>query len=460
MLYSSTRGKDNNKSFSEVLLNGLAKDGGLYVPNEIPLFNDEHLKFLSSLNYPNLAFELTRLFISGEIPEKKYKQICLNTYKESFGKEIISIKKLNENEFISNLFHGPTYAFKDFALQLLGNIYDFILKEKKIKLTILGATSGDTGSAAIYGCSKSKNVNLFILFPKGKVSEIQRKQMTTYNKPNVFNIAVNGNFDDCQRLVKNFFKLYNDNKSLNLAAVNSINWVRIMGQIVYYFWSYFRVSKKLIPLSFVVPTGNFGNAYAGFICKKMGLPIHKIVISSNKNDVLTRFFKSGKMTLKKTLKSISPSMDIQVSSNFERLLFDYYQNGKSINNLFSQLESKGEFEVDQRHLDKMKIIFGYGKLSDKETIETIRNIKVKYNFLIDPHTAVGYSVGNKRLNKNDKRIYLATAHYAKFLDTVKKAVGLKIDYPHNLKKIINQKEKFYLIDNNIDELKGFIGKII
>ena len=232
MLYSSTRGEDNNRSFTDVLLNGLASDGGLYIPNSIPFYNKRELKLLSKLSYHELAFELTKQYLSQDIPENEYKKICKKTYEHSFGKEVISIIRLNENEFISNLFHGPTFAFKDFALQLLGNIYEFVLNEKKINLTIIGATSGDTGSAAINGCSKSRRIKMFILFPEGKVSEVQRKQMTTFLKSNVLNIAVRGNFDDCQKLVKDFFKMNNENRKINLAAVNSINWVRIMGQIV------------------------------------------------------------------------------------------------------------------------------------------------------------------------------------------------------------------------------------
>ncbi len=456
MLYSSTRGKDNNLSFSQVLLNGLAKDGGLYVPKEIPFFDKKKLKYLSKLSYPELTFELTKFFVLNEIPNKKYKEICIKTYQKSFGKNIITIQKLNEKEYISNLFHGPTFAFKDFALQLLGNIYDYILRKRNSSLTILGATSGDTGSAAINGCCKSKKIKIFILFPKGKVSEIQRRQMTTFNKPNVFNIAVKGNFDDCQKLVKDFFKLNNKETKINLAAVNSINWVRIMGQLVYYFWSFFRISNEFKPISFVVPTGNFGNAYAGFICKKMGLPINKIVISSNKNDILTRFFESGKMEIKKTKKSVSPSMDIQVSSNFERLLFDFYKSGKIIKDFFSNLELNGRFKINDKYLKNMKSIFEAGKLSDKKTLETIRNFNKEYNIILDPHTAVGCSVGRNVLPTNDKRIYLATAHYGKFLDTVNKSIKKNTKYPKKLENLMSKSENYSLIDNKISDLKEFI----
>ena len=258
-------------------------------------------------------------------------------------------------------------------------------------------------------------------------------------------------------MVKNYFKFNNENKKINLAAVNSINWVRIMGQIVYYFWSYFRVTRKFEPLSFVVPTGNFGNAYAGYISKKMGLPIKKIIICSNKNDILTRFFKTGIMEIKKTLTSLSPSMDIQISSNFERLLFDFYENGKVIKKLFCKLENKKEFLVAETHLKKMRKTFGYGKLSDSETKKTISQIYNKYKLIIDPHTAVGISVGDKELNNKEKRIYLATAHYSKFIKTVKESVKKKVDYPVKLGKILKKKEKFKIIENDLDQLKKLIA---
>ena len=458
MIYSSTRGSDINLKFGDVLLNGLAKDGGLYVPNSIKSYSEDELDSLRELDYSSLAFELTKHFVLGEISVNEYKKICTNSYKKSFGEEIISFDKLDQHKYIANLFNGPTYAFKDFALQLLGNIYDYILRKRKIKLTILGATSGDTGSAAIHGCAKSNNVKIFILFPLNRVSEVQRKQMTTVKKKNVFNIAVKGNFDDCQRMVKNYFKLNNENKKINLAAVNSINWVRIMGQIVYYFWSYFRVSSKFDPMSFVVPSGNFGNAYAGYISKKMGLPIKKIIIGSNKNDILTRFFKTGKMKIKKTLTSLSPSMDIQVSSNFERLLFDFYENGKMIEKLFYKLENTKEFSVAETHLRNMRKTFGYGKISDFETKKTINQIFDRYKLIVDPHTAVGLSVGDKQLDKKERRIYLATAHYSKFIKTVKESVKKKVDYPDKLKRILKKKEKFEIIENNINQLDKLIVK--
>ena len=455
MKYVSTRGGEDEVSFTSVLLNGLAKDGGLYVPKTFPKFSTKDLKRLSHMNYAELCYQVTKGFISeSDIPHKDYKKICYKTYDKNFGTNIINIDKLSENENILNLYHGPTLAFKDFALQLLGNIYDYVLKKKRIKLTILGATSGDTGSAAIYGCSRSKKIKAFILFPHGKVSEAQRKQMTTFKNKNVFCIAIKGDFDDCQKLVKDFFNY--EGKQINLAAVNSINWVRIMGQLVYYFWSYFKVEKNLRRVNYVVPTGNFGNVYAGYISKKMGLPINKLVVSSNKNDILTRFFETGVMKLKQTIKTVSPSMDIQVSSNFERLLYDYSKSTELIKNLYRDLGMKGYFSVDTKLLDLMKNSFRYGRLNDKETLTSINKIFKRFRIIIDPHTAVGYSIGKTVLDDSEKRIYLATAHYSKFIDTVKKVINDQVTLPERISSIINKEEKFDLLDNNLKELIQYI----
>jgi len=460
MDYSSTRGKDNNISFVEAMLNGLAKDGGLYVPKKIKKLTNSQLLNLSKFDYKKLAFEITRLFIDTDvINQKDFKKICEKTYSENFGEKIISLDKLEENEFILNLYHGPTFAFKDFALQLLGNLYDYVLKKKKMNLTILGATSGDTGSAAISGCQKAENAKIFILFPYKKVSEIQRKQMTTIKSKNVFNIAVKGNFDDCQKLVKDFFVMNSKSQKYNLAAINSINWVRIMGQIVYYFWSYFRVEKNLAPINYVVPTGNFGNVYAGFFSKCMGLPIKKLVVSSNKNDILTRFFSSGEMKKQKVSQSFSPSMDIQVSSNFERLIFYYTKDSSYTGKLYKELDNNGKFKIYKNVYSKMLRDFCGGCISDAETKKTINHIFKKYDLIIDPHTAVGYAVGKKLLNDNEKRVYLATAHYAKFIETVRDSIKKDLNYPKPLKSILKKKEKFLSIENDIKELERIISDL-
>ena len=297
---------------------------------------------------------------------------------------------------------------------------------------------------------------MFILFPKGKVSEIQRKQMTTYNKRNVTNIAVKGNFDDCQKLVKDLFKLNVKKDKYNLAAINSINWVRILGQIVYYFWSYFQVEHEMKPINFVVPTGNFGNAYAGFISKLMGLPINKIVISSNRNDILTRFFSSGLMEKADVFKSLSPSMDIQVSSNFERLLFHFLKDPNKISKFFNDLDKNGIFCINKKKLKEILENFKAGKLNDNQTKKSIKLMFDENEVVIDPHTAVGFSVGRKVLIKNEKRVYLATAHHGKFIETVKDSINKDIEYPKKLFQIIDRKETYETINNNLHELESLI----
>ena len=456
MKYSSTRGEEKSVTFDKVLLNGLASDGGLYVPEKFPKFKLEEISKMKNLNYFELAHKVTEKFVQPIISSKDYFLICKKTYLEFSKGEIISLTKLNSYESILNLYHGPTYAFKDYALQLLGNLYDYILKKKKISLTILGATSGDTGSAAINGCSDSDLINMFILFPHNKVSEIQRKQMTTITKKNVFNLAINGNFDDCQFLVKEMFKNNKQKKNFNLAAINSINWVRIMGQIVYYFWSYLKFCNFKDDVIFSVPTGNFGNVYAGFVAKKMGLPIKKLIVASNSNDVLTRFFKSGKMEKKKAVTTISPSMDIQISSNFERLLYFYFENNSNkINELYNKLEKKGQFVVKKKLLQEILKTFDKGKLSDNYTKNTIKKIFEKYQIIVDPHTAVGINIGKKKY-KNVKKIFLATAHYGKFINTVRGILGSHLELPKDLKKLNYKKEKFEVLENSISELERFM----
>ncbi len=459
MLYSSTRVNDNDVNFSQVMLNGLAKDGGLYVPNFIPKISKKKLQELKNLSYEDLAYEVTKDFVlSKDISKDDYKLILKKTYSKKFGDKIVTIDKLNNNEFILNLFHGPTFAFKDYALQLLGNLYDFILKKKKLKLTIIGATSGDTGSAAIYGCSKSEKVDMFILFPKDKVSEVQRKQMTTFDASNVTNISVKGNFDDCQKLVKDLFKKNTKSMEYNFAAINSINWVRILGQIIYYFWSYFKVEKNMTPINYVVPTGNFGNVYAGFISKRMGLPIKKLIVCSNKNDILTRFFSNGIMKKKNTRESLTPSMDIQVSSNFERLLHHFLKDSKKVSYLMEKMDKNGQYSVPQKLLIEILKEFEGGSISDDKIKKAIKKIYDNFNIITDPHTAVGYSVGKKILKNDEKRVYLSTAHFSKFFNTVSDSLKINLIYPQKLKEILEKKEQYLIISNQVDEIKKVIDE--
>ena len=458
MKYCSTRGAESSVNFEKVVLKGLASDGGLYVPEEFPFFDKEFIFSLKGLSYGEFAYHITKNFVSDSIPFKKYREICEKTYLNFSPKsKIIELLKIKKNESILNLHNGPTYAFKDFALQLLGNIYEYFLNKNKEKLVILGATSGDTGSAAIHGCAKCDLVKIFILFPHKKVSQIQRRQMTTVIKSNVFNIAIKGNFDDCQSLVKEFFKKNEKSKFFNLAAINSINWVRIMGQIVYYFWSYLEFCKEKEDIIYSVPTGNFGNVYAGFVAKKMGLPIKNLIVSSNSNDVLTEFFCNGSMKKKKTIKTLSPSMDIQVSSNFERLLFYFLKNnGKKLKEFYESLEKKGKFKVDKNLLNNILSTFSGGKIDDEETKTTIKEVYTKHNIIVDPHTAVGINIGRK-LNVNDEKIiFLSTAHYAKFLNTVEDSINTELILPSDLSNITNKEERFDILNSDIIELESFL----
>jgi threonine synthase len=458
MKYSSTRGKDRSVSFENVLLNGLANDGGLYVPNRIPKLDKHEILKLNGLEYYELAYKITYNYVSSCIPKKDYFKICKKSYENFSKNEIISLSKLKKKEYILNLYHGPTLAFKDYALQLLGNIYDYVLKKNNKKLTIIGATSGDTGSAAIAGCSNSEMVKMFILFPLNKVSEIQRRQMTTINKKNVCNIAIKGNFDDCQNIVKSLFERNNKKKNkINLAAVNSINWVRIMGQIVYYFWAYLKCAKDYEKIIYSIPTGNFGNVYAGYIAKKMGLPIKKLLVASNSNDVLTRFFETGVMKKRKTIKTISPSMDIQVSSNFERLMYDYLKKDtRLVNKYFFNLNTKDIFTIDKVKLEKMLKLFQGFRLSDKETKECIKIIYKDHNIVIDPHTAVGIEAGRKNRNDKELNVYLSTAHHGKFIDTVNNSLNENIKLPKKLRDILKKNEFYEVLDNNLLDLEKYI----
>ncbi len=457
MKYLSTRGSEKNVSFRNVLLNGLASDGGLYVPEKIPSFSKQQILKFKTLTYYELAYEVTKSFVLPDISNKRYFEICKKTYDNFSDKEVLSIDNLNSNEYLLNLFHGPTLAFKDFALQLLGNIYDYFLKKENINLTIIGATSGDTGSAAISGCLKSDLIKMFIFFPYKKVSEIQRRQMTTVLNPKLFKIAVKGNFDDCQNLVKSLFENNKKRKSQKFAAVNSINWVRIMGQIVYYFWSYLNCSNKFELVNFIVPTGNFGNVYAGFISKKMGLPINKLVVASNSNDVLTRFFETGKMEMHQTIKTLSPSMDIQISSNFERLLFFYLKKKKDgVSKLYSNLKKNKKFIVEKDILVKILNEFVGGRVDDVKTKDTILEIYKKFKIVLDPHTAVGVRVGREKTHNKEKNIFLATAHYGKFMNTIEISLKKKIELPHKLRELLTKKEQFEIFENNLEQIEMYI----
>ena len=455
MKYVSTRNTGKNFSFKDVFLKGLAPEGGLFVPKNIPKFNNRELENLRNLSYFNLATKIIYKFCSDEFSKNEIKKLIKKSYKNFRVKNVVKIKKF-KNLTLLELFHGPTLAFKDIAMQVIGNMYEKILKKNNSKINIVVATSGDTGAAAINAIKDRKNMKIFVLHPYKKISEVQRKFMTSVNSKNVFNIAIRGNFDECQKLVKFMFKDKLFINSINLSGVNSINWSRIIVQIVYYFYAYFRTSSKGEKIIFSVPTGNFGDVYAGYIAKKMGLPIKKLIIATNKNDILKRVVQNGLYKPSKVYHTVSSSMDIQVASNFERLVFDICsRNSVRTLKLMNDLNIKGKFKLKRNELKRIKFFFSSDCLSEKETKVFINKFYKKEKVLIDPHTAVGAGVVNK-LSLKGNVVVLATAHPAKFPKVVIKQTNIKPKLPKSLKNIFNKKEIYKKLPKNIKILKNYI----
>ncbi len=457
MKYVSTRGEKLGLNFEDILLKGLAGDGGLYLPESYPQFRPDEMKSFKNLSYQDLAVKIIKPFVEPCINEQELKQIIDKSYQNFDDARIAPLKKLNNNIYILELFHGPTFAFKDYALQFLGNVFDFVLAKQNKKITIVGATSGDTGSAAIEACKEKSAIDIFILHPKGKVSEVQRKQMTGVKASNVYNIALEGNFDDCQSLVKDLFADKEFNSEFNLSAVNSINWARIMAQVVYYFYAALAVNAPDKEVSFAVPTGNFGNIFAGYVAKKMGLPIKKLIVASNKNDILPRFFENGVMEQKEVSPSLSPSMDIQVSSNFERLLFEVSdRDADVITDYMASFKNGGIYQVKPAELSQIKELFCAYKLDDDGIIKTIRDEYLNDEEIIDPHTASGVFASKNEAHGNDILISLATAHYGKFMEAVTKAIGFNPPMPQKLKDALELDERYTILANDISSLKMYI----
>ncbi len=455
MEYISTRNTENSFSFKDVFLKGLASDGGLFVPKEIPIFSKEDLEELKNLSYNELAAKIVSKFCNNEFNQKEIREIIENSYKSFRVKNVVEIKKIGKLNLLE-LFHGPTLAFKDIAMQMIGNMYEKILKKNNQKINIVVATSGDTGAAAISAIKNRNNMKIFVLHPKNKISEVQRKFMTTVDSKNVFNIALEGNFDECQEFVKSMFGDKNFSDTIKMSGVNSINWSRIAIQVVYYFFSYFKVAKEGKQINFSVPTGNFGDIYAGYVAKKMGLPINKLIIATNNNDILKRALNTGVYKPLKVKHTISPSMDIQVASNFERLIFDACScDSKETLRLMNDLKKKGQFTLKKENLDKIRKNFFSESLSEDETKLVINKIYKKEGILIDPHTAVAVGADDK-ISLEDETVVLGTAHPAKFSDVVMKETSIKPDLPENLKKILNQKEKVEILPKDLNKVKDYI----
>ena len=459
MKYISTRGAAPALNFEEVLLTGLASDGGLYVPESLPSFSREEIADMAGMDYPQLARKIITPFVDDCIPADDLKDILEETYAEFRHNAVAPLVQIDANQWVLELFHGPTLAFKDFALQLLGRLLDYVLERKHQKVVIMGATSGDTGSAAIEGCKRCSNIDIFILHPHQRVSEVQRRQMTTVTGDNIHNLAVEGNFDDCQAMVKASF---GDRSFLpqdrSLVAVNSINWARIMAQIVYYFYAGVALGAPARAVAFSVPTGNFGDIFAGYLARQMGLPVAQLIIATNRNDVLHRVMTTsvyGRQSLEHTL---SPSMDITVSSNFERLLFDLYQrDGAAIADLMQRFDH-GDIDFNAAAMEQARSLFSSQCVSDEETCQQIASTWNECEYLLDPHSAIGVKAAlDSSLPPEVPVVTLATAHPAKFPDAIKTAIaGQEVALPLHLSDLFTREERFAVLPNELSAVQAFM----
>ena len=455
MKYFSTRNNKLSESFKSVLFQGLSKDGGLFLPITMPKID---IKTIRDKSYEEVALNIIEPFIDNEISTNDLYEIIKNTYKNFKHPKVAPLVKIDKNKYILELFYGPTFAFKDYALQLLGNIFSYFMNNHDRKVTIIGATSGDTGSAAIQAFKGKDNINIFILHPHNKISEVQRRQMTTNLEKNVYNIALDGNFDDCQKIVKNLFLDKEIQNKTSLTAINSINWARLIAQIVYYFWAYLQLEETKI--SFIVPSGNFGNIYSARIAQQMGLPIKNLHIVTNQNDVLHKIISAGNITRKEVQETYSPSMDIQISSNFERQIFECLNyDSDELNKIMNTLSQDKDYTFNSNIVSNFQNIYGSSAVSNQETLDTIREFNSKYNYLADPHTATGLAVLNKT-NFDHSVVSLGCAHPSKFGNAIKKALGSEIPLPEDIKKIFAKKENIHILKNNTQDIKDFILKNI
>ena len=454
MKYISTRGKAPELGFEDVLLSGLANDGGLYIPKEWPKLD---YKELPTTSYSEQAAYVIYPFVKDFLSYEELNDIASQAYSHFPSKEAIRLKEVEKGNYLLELFHGPTLAFKDFAMLLLAQFFETSLSKKNKSITILGATSGDTGSAAIEAFRNNKHCTVFILFPKGRVSEIQRKQMTTVDSTSIYPIEIDGTFDDCQNLVKHLFQNLEFKEEVSLGAINSINWARVAAQIVYYFSTFQQLQSNRV--SFSVPTGNFGDVLAGWVAKKMGLPIDKLIVATNDNDILDRAISNGDYFQEEVKATTSPSMDIQISSNFERLLFESLdRDPEKLRNLFKELKENNGFKIDNDTLTYIRNDFKSGKASEEKVKDTISRIHKASNIILDPHTAVGFYASASELNFDVPMVNLGTAHPAKFSKAVIDAIGFEPEIPDRLKNIINKKERFTQLENNSEALISFIRK--
>jgi threonine synthase len=453
--YLSTRGAPAALAFDEVLLTGLARDGGLYLPESWPQLD---IAALAGLDYHALAARVMQPFLGGRIAETDFSRLVKEAYAGFGHRAVAPLRQIDSRVWLMELFHGPTLAFKDVALQLLGRLYDHVLSKRGQRVTIVGATSGDTGSAAIEACRDRAPIDIFILHPEGRTSEVQRRQMTTVLSPNVRNVAIRGSFDDCQDLVKAMFADGRFRDEMHLAAVNSINWGRIMAQIVYYVAAALALGAPQRRVAFAVPTGNFGNVYAGYAARAMGLPIEKLIVGSNSNDILARFIAGGTMEMGKVHPTLSPSMDIQVSSNAERLLFDLFgRDGAKLTQEMKQFRESGRLALDGEQHRRLTTLFAGHRLDDKETLATMAALFRETGELIDPHSAIGLAAARAvRLDPDVAVVALGTAHPAKFPGAVEKATGQRPALPPALADLYRRPERFTVLANDLAAVEAHI----
>ena len=456
MKYISTRGQAPELTFEDAMLTGLARDGGLYVPETIPQLSTDDIKAMAGKSYEEIAFQVMRPFVGDTFSDDDFKGIIERAYKGFGHAARAPLVQLDHGHYLLELFHGPTLAFKDFAMQLIGQLFQTALSRRQERVTIVGATSGDTGSAAIEAFRGLENVDVFIMYPHGRISEVQRRQMTTPSESNVHALAMDGDFDDCQARLKDMFNDFEFRDGVRLAGVNSINWARVLAQVVYYFSSAVSVGAPDRKVSFTVPTGNFGDIFAGYIAKRMGLPIDRLVVATNQNDILHRCLSGQGYHKGETSPSISPSMDIQVSSNFERALFDAYdRDGNAVSQLMDELK-QGGFDVSQGAIEVLQSDFDSGRASEEETRSTITETLKTSGELLCPHSAIGVKVANDQPASETPMITLATAHPAKFPDAVEAASGIRPPLPARMADLYERDERVTRIANNLDALKDHI----
>ena len=458
MLYKSTRGNSPEVPFSQVLLGGLAPDGGLYMPERFPQFTKEEINSWSDLEFHQLASNILFPFVDGEIDKVTFSKLVEEAYETFDSDNVVELKEISGNRWVLELFHGPTLAFKDVAMQLLGSLLNHFAQERGEKIVVLGATSGDTGAAAISACSRHENVEVYILYPHGKVTDFQRKQMTTTQSENVFPMAIETDFDGCQDIVKQMF-MDDDlkNKKVRFIAANSINWARCMTQSVYFFWTYLRLNQLQDELTFSIPSGNFGHAYAGWTAKEMGLPIKRLLIATNTNDVLHKAFSLNNYEKSEVIQTLAPSMDISVASNFERLLYNLYDNNSSMLAAAMSAFPEQSISIPKDKQDLMSNFFKSHKSDDEEILEQIGRTYDAIGYMLDPHTATGVKAGNHLSPDDEPVVVMGTAHPAKFSEAIEKAVvGYNSEIPIKLQEAFKQEEIFNLLPKDYSKIKDFI----